>query len=203
MAWLIAPPEAWPPFAYTDDVPGQTLDITGLNEQVSAAGTFTVTLSPAVSGSNYTFSQQTATLTVTNAASAGWVVNPTDIPENSTAAEQYTDLAGSELADVNARTLTAWANAKSIDFAAFTAAPDTYTEAFLLNCTLAEVEAAEATFEANITISFENGVPVVAPKEAGSYNGTLQMKGSNDLSIWTNVSGASNTYKFYKYELSL
>ena len=26
----------WPPFSYTDDIPGQTLDITGLNEQICA-----------------------------------------------------------------------------------------------------------------------------------------------------------------------
>ena len=26
----------WPPFSYTDDVPGQTLDITGLNEQITS-----------------------------------------------------------------------------------------------------------------------------------------------------------------------
>ena len=34
-AQRIDDPEAWPPFAYTDDVPGQTLDITGLNEKIT------------------------------------------------------------------------------------------------------------------------------------------------------------------------
>ncbi len=34
-AQRIDDPEAWPPFAYTDDVPGQTLDITGLNEHIT------------------------------------------------------------------------------------------------------------------------------------------------------------------------
>lgn len=74
-----------------------------------------------------------------------------------------------------------------------------YEEAFLLNCAPADVETEKAAFKLNITV--DGTTVTVTTPEGKSYNGTVQLKGSNDLSTWTNVDSASTSYNFYKAEL--
>lgn len=74
-----------------------------------------------------------------------------------------------------------------------------YEEAFLLNCAPGDVETEKAAFKLNITV-VGSTVTVTGP-EGKNYNGTIQLKGSNDLSTWTDVSAGSTDYKFYKAEL--
>lgn len=76
---------------------------------------------------------------------------------------------------------------------------EAYQDAYLLNCTPAEVDAEKAAFKLNITI--DGTTVTVTTPDGKSYNGTVQLKGSNDLSTWTNVESASSSYKFYKAEL--
>ena len=137
----------------------------------------------------------------------GWDPDPAVIDASKTVAQEYPALADSVLATANAKQVTTWAKDYNVNFADVAAATSgtTYSDAFLLNCapTADAVTAATAAFEANISITFDSeGKPVVS-QQAGGYNVTPQMKGSNDLSTWTDVSEASTTYKFYKYVLSL
>ena len=74
-----------------------------------------------------------------------------------------------------------------------------YEDAFLLNCAPANVETEKAAFKLNITVVGDT-VTVTTP-DGKTYNGTVQLKGSNDLTTWTNVESASKTYQFYKAEL--
>lgn len=149
----------------------------------------------------------TASLTITPAQAAGWVDDATTVT-NQTVAQAYPSLASTALATANAGELTVWAKANSIDFATaaatIDAAPTLYTEAFLLNCApvAATVATEKAAFVLDISVAADGTITVSLP--AGKhYNGTLQMKGSTDLSTWDDVSEASSSYKFYKYELSL
>ena len=176
-----------------------TVDQNGVVTAV-AAGTATIS----VTATHDPLVTASCTVTVT-ASSSGWVVDPTQIPENTSAATQYPALADSALATADARKLTTWAKDNSVAFDTLAANAGDYTEAFLLDCAPADVATEKAAFKANITISFENGVPVVEQTTPGTYNGTLKMMGSNDLSDWRDVTsdGASSSYKFYKYELSL
>ena len=140
------------------------------------------------------------------AAQSGWDPNPGSIPANNTVADQYPALANSVLATANAKQVTEWAAAKNVNFADVEAATSgtTYSDAFLLNCapTAEAVAEEKEEFVLEISVAADGTVTVSLP--AGkSYNGTIQMKGSPDLTTWTNVSETSSTYKFYKYELSL
>ena len=141
---------------------------------------------------------------VTAVVQAGWEEDPTQIQEGTTAAQEYPALAESALASADAKKLTTWAKSNSVNFAdaGAAAADSTLVEAFMLNCaaTAEAVAAAEANFKATITVSADGTITVTAPE---GYNVTPQMKGSNNLSTWTNVEGASSSYKFYKFELSL
>jgi len=133
-------------------------------------------------------------------APADWAADSSTV-EGKTAAEAYSALAGTALATADAKKLTDWAKTKSVDFSDVSGDADAYVEAFLLNCATSEVDAEKAAFKLNITV---NGSTVtVSLPDGKSYNGTLQMKGSNDLSTWTDVESASSSYKFYKYTLSL
>ena len=143
----------------------------------------------------------TATLTISSSGGNDWEADPTQIDPTKTAAEVYPALATSALATANAQKLTVWATAQNIAFNDATTDQDTYVEAFLLNCAVAEVDDEKDEFVANIT--FVNGLPVVTPPAGKTYNGTLQLKGSTNLTTWTDVSAASSDYQFYKYELSL
>lgn len=74
-------------------------------------------------------------------------------------------------------------------------------EAFLLNCAPADVETAKANFKIpSITVDAEGNVTVGTIE--GTFNGKLQLKGSTDLSTWTNLDAASKDYNFFKYELT-
>ena len=76
-----------------------------------------------------------------------------------------------------------------------------YEDAFLLNCAPVNVETEKAAFKLNITVAGDT-VTVTGP-DGKNYNGTVQLKGSNDLTTWTDVESASKSYKFFKAELSL
>ena len=74
-------------------------------------------------------------------------------------------------------------------------------EAFLLNCAPADVETAKANFKIpSITVDAEGNVTVGTIE--GTFNGKLQLKGSTDLSTWTNLDAPSKSYNFFKYELT-
>jgi len=136
--------------------------------------------------------------------SEGWVDNPTtEIEPGTTAATAYPGLAGSALATADAQKLTTWAKANSIAYNDIKAdTTGAYTEAYLLNCAVADVEDEKEEFKLNITIAAD-GTPIVTTPDGKEYNGTLQLKGSNDLSTWTPINAASTDYHFYQYELSL
>ena len=148
-----------------------------------------------------------AGLYVKSSGGTGWVDDYTTVT-NQTVAEAYPTLASTALATANAGELTEWAKTNNVDFATAAAtigaAPTLYEEAFLLNCapTAAEVADEKEDFVLDISVAADGTITVSLP-ENKKYNGTLQMKGSNDLSTWTNVEGASSSYKFYKYVLSL
>ena len=135
---------------------------------------------------------------------SGWVADPETITAGTSAATQYSELASSALATADAKELTVWAADNGIVFDDVTAAPANYLDAFLLNCTVAEVTEKEEAFVLDITID-ENGVPQVTLPAGFDYNGTLQLKGSADLSSWhdctNNQPGAGD--RFFKYVLSL
>ncbi|MBP5545553.1 MAG: hypothetical protein ILM98_15890 [Kiritimatiellae bacterium] len=140
---------------------------------------------------------------VEEAQQSGWVADPETIAAGTSAATQYSELASSALATADAKELTVWAAAKGIAFDDVTAAPADYLDAFLLNCTVADVADEKEEFVLNITID-ENGVPVITLPAGFDYNGTLQLKGATSLTgDWTDISAPSATYKFYKYELHL
>lgn len=135
---------------------------------------------------------------------ADWVVDSTTV-SNETAAVAYPALVNSALAAADAKELTDWAKANNIDFATVEAdTTGTLVDAFLLNCTVAEVADEKADFVLDITID-ENGNPVITLPAGFDYNGTLQLKGSADLSSWhdcvNNQPGAGD--RFFKYLLSL
>jgi len=132
--------------------------------------------------SSYTYTVGTADaeLVVTfTAGSSGWEPDPSKIDPSATAADTYPELDGTPLATANAKKLTAWAAAESIDFAAVTGDADAYVNAFLLNCAPAEVEAAKADFKATITVNADGTVTVTAP---GDYNVTPTIQGKASLS---------------------
>ena len=132
-----------------------------------------------------------------------WADDPTEIADNTPAATQYPALASSALATADAKKLTVWATDNSIDFAAVAAdTTGTLVEAYLLNCATSEVEDEKDEFVLSITFD-ENGIPQVSAPAGKEYNVTIQLKGSNDLSTWTNVGAASKSYQFYKAVLAL
>ena len=133
---------------------------------------------------------------------SGWVAEPETIAAGTSAATQYSELNGTALATADAKELTVWATDNHVDFSDVTSAPANYVDAFLLNCTVAEVDEKKEDFILEITI--ENGVPKVKVSDDFEYNGKLQLKGATSLTgDWTNIEEASNAYNFYKYELSL
>ena len=112
-----------------------------------------------------------------------WVDDPTEIADNTPAATQYPALAGSALATADAKKLTVWATANSITFDMIKDdTTGTYTDAYLLNCALAEVEDEKDEFVLSITFDSE-GNPQVSAPDGKEYNGTLTIYGSDDLSI--------------------
>ncbi len=144
----------------------------------------------------------TAVLSATYTPPTGWVDDPATIVEGTTAGQQYTALAGTALANADAKKLTVWAKANSVTFTDATTTADNYVEAFLLNCApdAATVAAEKAAFV--LTITFDGGNAVVNLPDGKTYNGTLQLKGSTDLTTWTDTE-VTTGYKFFKYELSL
>ena len=143
-----------------------------------------------------------AELSATYTPPAGWVDDPTEIVEGTTAGQQYTALAGTALANADAKKLTVWAKANSVTFTDATTTADNYVEAFLLNCAPDVATVAEEKAAFVLTITFDGGNAVVNLPDGKTYNGTLQLKGSTDLTTWTDTETTTG-YKFFKYELSL
>ena len=111
-----------------------------------------------------------------------WVDDPTEIADNTPAATQYPALAGSALATADAKKLTVWATANSITFDTIKDdTTGTYTDAYLLNCALAEVEDEKDEFVVNISFDSVTGEPVVTKPTGKTYNGTFKVYGSDDL----------------------
>jgi len=104
---------------------------------------------------------------------------PTYIPDDAEVKAKYDTWAAAYGADVNSE----------------------HEDAFLLNCDPADVDTEKAAFKLNITVDGDT-VTVTTP-DGKTYNGTVQLKGSNDLSTWTPVESASKSYQFYKAELGL
>lgn len=151
-------------------------------------------VTPAANGS--------ATLTISSTGGSDWVDDDSTV-SNQTAAAAYPALDGTALATADAQKLTVWAKAKSINFTDLTTTPADYVEAFLLDCALAEVEEEKDEFVLSITFDAE-GNPVVNTPDGKRYNGTLQLKGSTNLSTWDDITPAqTGSYQFFKYELSL
>lgn len=112
-----------------------------------------------------------------------WVDDSTEIVANTPAATQYPALASSALATADAKKLTDWAKANSITFDTIKDdTTGTYTDAYLLNCALAEVEDEKDEFVVNISFDSE-GKAKIDPPDGKEYNGTLTIYGSDDLSI--------------------
>jgi len=136
---------------------------------------YTVTFT--VMNGGYTGSTGLATFKVWKAASGGY---PSYIPTGD--------------AEVKAK-YDAWATKYGAD------TTSAHEDAFLLNCAPADVDTEKAAFKLNITIVGDT-VTVTGP-DGKTYNGTVQLKGSNDLSTWTNVESASKSYQFFKAVLAL
>ena len=105
---------------------------------------------------------------------------------NMTAAVAYPSLAGTELAGADAVKLTLWATDPTKGALAFAdAAADNVTtatvEAFLLNCAVADVATEKAEFTVNITWDETDQEWKVTGPSGKTYNGTLTIKGSPDL----------------------
>ena len=146
----------------------------------SAAGVtndYTVTFT--VTNGNYTGSTGTATFKVWKAAApSGWVVDPETIAESTTAETEY-GITG-DLANVSAKSLTVWAKANSVDFATFAAAPNTFEEAYLLNCaaTAEAVATAKANFKVT-SITVVGDTVTITPADAADYgNGQIVIEGA-------------------------
>ena len=165
--------------------------------EITAGGTETFTMV-----GNKTAAEPTVT---PKSTPSGWKTpeQAAEIADNTPAVDVYPSLSGSALATADAKKLTKWATDNSINFNDVKDdTTGTYTEAYLLNCTLAEVETEKDEFVLTITVA-SDGTPTVNLPDGKTYNGKVQMKGSNDLSTWNDVNAASTTYHFYKYELSL
>ena len=130
----------------------------------------------------------------------GWV-DPEKIPENTEAGDQYPELADSELAETDAKKLTEWAVANSVQIGTVAAAApnDTIYDAYLLGCapTAEAVAAAKEDFVPSITI-VDGEVVVTEPQ--GTFNGRLNKKGSANLKDWYDAN-TNEGYNFFKYEL--
>lgn len=172
-----------------DTALGYTLDDTGIT---AATG---CDLSDATVGTVTTY-------TAAAPVAAGWVDDPATV-SNQTAAVAYPTLAGTALAAADAQKLTVWAKANSVAFDSAEAATESMVEAYLLNCapTAAAIAAEKDAFVLNIEFD-ATGAAVIKLPEGKTYNGTLQMKGSNDLSTWT-PTATTQGFQFFKYELSL
>lgn len=140
--------------------------------EVTGAGTFTYTVSP-VAGSNYTFTEASATLTITEGGDYPTYIDPTDTE----AKAKYDE----------------WKATYGADTAS------AYEDAFLLNCsTDAAVVAAEKAAFKITKIAFEGGVWVVETTTKNTanvdYNGTVTIKRYSDVGC-TVESATGNFFK--------
>lgn len=132
----------------------------------------------------------------------GWV-DPGTIPADTDAGTQYPELADSALATADAKKLTEWAEAKSVQIGTVAAAAkdSAIYDAYLLNCDVDDVEDARADFVPSISI-VDGVVTVTAPTAPqGGFNGTLNKKGSANLKNWYDANESNAGYNFFKYEL--
>jgi len=185
----------------TEDVTGTPVWDPAKISEPNAGETNTYTVTFTVMNGGYTGSTGTATFKVFKAAqSGGWDPKPEDIDPSATAATKYPELDGTALATANAKKLTEWAEAKSIDFAAVKGGAGDYVDAFLLNCAPDAVEAAKADFKATITVNADGTVTVTAP---GDYNVTPTIQGKQTLSNSEEWHAKTDDDQFFRAVLSL
>ena len=124
---------------------------------------------------------------------------------NMTAVVVYPSLAGTELAGADAVKLTLWATDPTKGALAFAdAAADNVTtatvEAFLLNCAVDDVATEKAEFTVNITWDETDQEWKVTGPSNKTYNGTLTIKGSPDLTTpkanWDDYDPTTDKFMF-------
>lgn len=142
-----------------------------------------------------------ATFTPTPVAAEDWAEDTKDV-EGKTASQAYPSITG-DLAEVDAAKLTVWAKENNV---AFADASNIKPEAYALNCANTDeaIATAKGAFDIqSITVDSEGNVTVTAPEAlTGEFNGTLQLKGSNNLKDWSDTDTTSG-YQFFYYELNL
>lgn len=142
----------------------------------------------------------TVTVTLKKNASADWPEEPETV-RGVTAAEVCPSLAGTELENVDAADLSAWAKDNTIDFA--TAGVVIKPQAFLLNC--ANTDEAIAAKAAAFTFSADDLATLVAGGTLTTlngidHNGKVVISGSSDLKTWHKPTIEGDT--FWKAELT-
>jgi len=144
---------------------------------------------------------RTITAVVEEDKTDDWAVDTKDV-EGKNASEAY-GITGA-LAEVDAAKLTVWARANNVEFA--DASTKINPEAYALNCANTDeaIATAKEAFDIQaITVDSEGNVTVTAPEALkGKFNGTLQLKGSNNLKDWSDTDTTSG-YQFFYYELNL
>ena len=110
-----------------------------------------------------------------------WVPDSSAIPANTSAETQYPALAGTALATADAKQLTDWAKANGVAFSDVKTSADSYVDAFLLNCAVADVDDEKDEFIVNISFDSVTGEPVVTTPDGKTYNGKFKVYGSDDL----------------------
>ena len=110
-----------------------------------------------------------------------WVPDSSAIPADTSAETQYPALAGTALATADAKQLTDWAKANGVAFSDVKTSADSYVDAFLLNCAVADVDDEKDEFVVNISFDPVTGEPVVTAPTGKTYNGTFKVYGSDDL----------------------
>ena len=141
--------------------------------EVTGAGTFTYTVSP-VAGGNCTFTETSATLTITAGGEYPTYIDPSDT-ETKAKYDTWKETYGADTGSA-------------------------YEDAFLLNCAPADVETAKANFKATITVNADGTVTVTAP---GDYNVTPTIQGKQTLSNTEEWHPKAEGDKFFRAVLEL
>ena len=175
-------------FTATGDNKLKSVTIDGVAEETIDTTAITYT---------FTVGEKAATVAVVFAAEqSGW--DDKEAGDGESAASKYGISPDSKLANVDAGKLGAWATEKKVDFAAFMAAPDTFEEAYLLDCAVEEVETKKAEFK------FTAIVPGVTPTigDAGKYgNGKVEVYGATKLGADADWAIGKEGATFYKAKL--
>ncbi len=126
----------------------------------------------------------------------GWDVVPV---QDATAGATWGDDIDSAFAMADAAKLKTWGQTYNIDFDDLD--DDTLLDAFLLNCAPDNVTTEKAAFKLSIT--FENGAPVVSTPAGKNYNVEPVILGKASLSGEWNAAAYDGTHKFFQAVLAL